>query len=60
MDAMLSGFCLLLSNYIQHRNESNMNVENVLAALFQAELTRGLKIGERFNVANGSTYFYQH
>ena len=34
LDAMLGGLGLLLSHNIQHRDKRNMDVQNVLAALF--------------------------
>ena len=57
---MLGGLGLLLSYYIQNRNKGNVDVENVLAALFQAKLAGSFKIGKRFDVADCSTYFYQN
>src|SRR6266568_718161 len=44
LDAMLGGLSLLLPHYIQHRNKGNVDIENILAALFQAELACSFKI----------------
>src|SRR2546426_7728758 len=57
---MLGGLGLLFPDYIQHRNKGDVDIENILATLFQAELTSSFKIGKRFYVADCSTYFYQY
>src|SRR2546425_12421678 len=57
---MLGGLGLLFPDYIQHRNKSNVDIQNVLTTFFQAKLAGGFKIGKRFDVADSSTYFYQH
>src|SRR5881397_2138123 len=57
---MLCGLSLLLSNDIEGRDERDVNVGHVLAALFKPEFSRSLQVGQGLNVAHGPSYLYDN
>src|SRR2546422_10691593 len=57
---MLCGLSLLLSNNVEGRDQRNMNVGHVLAALLKPEFSRSLQVGQGLYVAHGPSYLYNN